>query len=388
MNVKKAVENGFRRNTYAADWLYRHYHPEREEFISKTVRDFSQTDSLRDTEPLKRFKERIVNEKIPFWSYDVNKTESRMYGIHDSLFGSISDREIFFPSAEHGLIFHNKNWSDTQNTVRASCVTFGKFRKEVLEKFYSTPIFCVGPYIHYAEDYYDEETFSRIKERLGKNLLVFPTHGTDDAKITYSEKCFSAKIDELRKAYDSVTVCVYWWNLDDPIINKFKEKGYHIVSAGYREDPKFLSRLKAIIDLCDQSIGDGIGTNIGYCLSRGKPFAYFDSETEKEDFNQTDNEDRLFVKKHMDILKDVFREAYFIKERQLEAADYYWGLNQIKTREELYGIYSINKKITVACRGNAGKYAEYARKLLNDKTALEDIEYKLLQEGMKNADTV
>ena len=32
------------------------------------------------------------------------------------------------------------------------------------------------------------------KTALGKNLLVFPTHGTDDANVTYHEKVFIEKI--------------------------------------------------------------------------------------------------------------------------------------------------------------------------------------------------
>ncbi len=383
MNIKKIVEEAARKNTYTNDWLYSFYQPNREKQISGISCELSKTDSLMDIEPLKEYRNRIDNEGQPFWSYNLNKTESRMYGIHKALFGDINDKEVYFPSAEHGLIFHNSNWSDTENTVRASCVTFGDFRKEILQKFYDTPVFCVGPYIHYAEDYYKPEKFFDIKNKIGKNLLVFPTHGTDDAKITYSEKCFADKIFELKNDFDSVTVCVFWWNLNDPMVSFLREKGCHIVSAGYREDPNFLSRLKTIIDLSDLAIGDSIGTNVGYCISRNKPFAYFESETDKKDFCKTDTEDERFVKEHTDNLKNIFKDAYSIGEAQLKACNYYWGLDKIKTREQLHDIYNANKKITIACNGWASKYANCARQLLSDTSKLSKDEIAVLSEALK-----
>lgn len=382
MYLKKKVEKFFKRNTYAADWLYSHYRSDIEKTVSRNSDELSAKDSIKSVEHLGKFKTSIEKDGVPFWSYDLNATESRMYGIHGSLFGEIKDRAVYFPSTEHGLILHNKNWTDTEQTSRAACVTFGEFRKEILRRYYKTPIFCVGPYIHYANDYYDDKTMCEIKAKIGKNLLVFPTHGTDDSKITFSEKNFLDKISSIKDKFDSVTVCVYWWNLNDCIVKALEKIGCHIVSAGYREDPNFLSRLKAIIDLSDLAIGDSIGTHIGYCLDRGKPFSYFDGNTQKQDFVHIDNEDDAFVALHTDQLKKVFLDATSIGEAQAEAARYYWGTDQIKTKEQLYQMYLITKKITVDCKGRKSKYPEYAQKLLLETSDLDASQRQLLYESL------
>lgn len=364
MNLKKKVEKVFQKNSFTSDWLYSHYKKGREDTVAAISEEMSKFDTLVNLEPLKTFKTKIVEQDMPFWSYNITKTERRMYGIHSSIFSGIKDKAIYFPSSEHGLILHNRNWADTQNTARAGCVTFGAFRKKILKRFYDTPIYCVGPYIHYAKNYYNPSQMQQKKETLGKNLLVFPTHGTDDFVISYSEKVFLEKIMSMRQDYDTITVCIYWWNLDDPLINVLKKEGCRIVSAGYREDTNFLSRLKAIIDLSDFAIGDSVGTNIGYCLERNVPFCYFEGGTKKQDFCFTDEEDQAFVQKNTQIIKDAFLNADRISDRQLEIGNYYWGLNELKTPEEIYNIYLINKEITMHCMGILKNYGVYARKLL------------------------
>lgn len=381
MNLKKKIESWSQKNTYTADWLYRHYHPGRELLLEKIIAEVTQIDSIVDVKPLQEYKKRILEDQVPFWSYDTNATESRMYGIHTSVFDGIEDRNFFFPSSEHGLILHNKNWSDTQKTARASCITLGEFRRQILRQYYDIPVFCVGPYIHYAEAYYTSDQMHRLKEELGRNLLVFPTHGTDDAEITYSEKSFLSAIADLRRQFDSVTVCAYWWNLDDRMIELFRKEGCRIVSAGFREDPNFLSRLRAIIDLSDFVIGDSVGTHIGYCLERDKPFCYFESDTAKKDLNPSDEEDQRFVQAQAEVIKKAFVGAREIGPVQLEVYRYYWGADQIKSREELRAMYMLNKKITIDCHGNLRKYGKYAQRLLHS-CALPELQHRLLKESI------
>lgn len=381
MFISGILKSFLKKNTYLNDWFFRNYRAEIEERLREIIVVLSEQDSLLDVNPLLAYKDSIERKSVPFWSYDINTTNSRMYGIHSSVFTGINDRNVFFPSVEHGLIFHNRNWTDTQDTVRASCITFGDFRKAILQRCYDTPIFCVGPYIHYARDYYQPEVMVEKKTALGKNLLVFPTHGTDDANVTYHEKVFIEKILSMKKDFDSITACIYWWNLDTPLVQALKKEGCHIVSAGFREDPRFLSRLKAIIDLSDFVMGDSVGTHIGYCINRQKPFCYFDASTTKKDLTNFDDEDQAFMQKHIAHISSVFLDASVIGKEQLEVYRYYWGGDHLRTCEEIYEMYRINKDITQACHGNKKKFGAYARTLLCQYPQ-ESVQHKILKEAI------
>lgn len=368
MNFKKNVLCLAKKNTYLANSIYSVYKFKLEKQIEELSRSMSQYDTINDINCLVNLKNDIKLKQKPFFSYNLNRTSSRLYGISPSIFKFINDKNIYFPSAEHGLILHNKNWSDTASTLRASCVTFGQFRKSILQEHYKTPIFCIGPYTHYATDYYSEEDFLRKKSVLGKNLLVFPTHGTDDCKITYSQQNFVDKILEIKNNFDSVSVCVFWWNIDDPLVKILKNIGCHIVSAGFREDRNFLSRLKTIIKLSDFIIGDSIGTHVGYCLHLGKPFSYFSTNTEISTDNLGDSENQIFINYHSNILKKTFLNSKEITDEQIEIANHYWGFDQIKSPNEIHDIYTINKLITKKCMGFVDRYSDYARYLLENKT--------------------
>nr|WP_174507017.1 hypothetical protein [Acinetobacter sp. Marseille-Q1620] len=370
MNLKKNLLHFFQKNTHLASWLYSIYKPHIEKEVATLASKMSNYDTIEDISILEKLKFEIIHNSKPFFSYNLNQTSSRLYGIHSSIFKNITDKNIYFPSAEHGLIFHNSNWSDTQETLRACCLTFGDFRKSILQKFYKTPIFCIGPYIHYADDYYTEEQFNNKKKELGKNLLVFPTHSTDDSSITYDQANFVDKIVTLKKDFDSISVCIFWWNVDDPIVKILQNIGCHIVSAGYREDKNFLPRLKTIIKLSDFTIGDSIGTHIGYCLYLNKPFSYFSNNTNIEHSSLGDKNNQDFINKHLNILKKAFLNSTHITLEQVTLANYYWGFDQIKSNKEIEDIYKINKIITKNCYGFIGKYEEYINSLLKNKDSI------------------
>lgn len=384
MNLKKILLYFFNKNIYLSEFLYSIYKPNIEKEVAALASKMSHYDTIEDISILYKLKFEITQHSKPFFSYNLNQTSCRLYGIHTSIFNNIEDRNIYFPSAEHGLIFHNSNWSDTQKTLRACCLTFGTFRKSILQKFYKTPIFCIGPYIHYANDYYSMEQFNKKKKELGKNLLVFPTHGTDDASITYNQSNFVDKIIELRKDFDSVSVCIFWWNIDDPIVKVLKNIGCHIVSAGYREDKHFLSRLKTIIKLSDFIIGDSIGTHVGYCLYLNKPFSYFSNDTcvKYTSLGSQDNQD--FINHHINILKKLFLNSTHITQEQRDIANYYWGFDQIKTHQEIEDIYKINKLITKNCNGFLSKYENYIDFLLKrKKIILTEKQIDLLEKSLE-----
>lgn len=382
MAMKDIVLNSIvRKNSYFSYFFYNFYYSKEDTKIFNLSNQLSNIDCISDTSHLLAFKKKILEQKIIFYSKNLHSTQYRLYGLHQSIFKNINDHFLVnYPSIEHGLIFRNTNWTDTSLTSRASCLTYGAFRKKILKKYYRTPIFSVGPYIHYASDYYDEKQFLSVKSKLGKTLLVFPTHSTDDSSLVFSQNNFLTKILSLSKNFDSILICSFWWNIDDPIILKLKSIGCKIVSAGYREDPLFLSRLKTIIKLSDFCIGDSIGTHIGYCTYLDKPFSFFDSASSVTSSDITSN-NLDHIKYHTNIIKNAFLDSEKINDDHIKILNHYWGFNEIKSEESISDIYNLNKLLTQKSLGFTDYFEVHARKLLNSKDLTEN-QHKLLYESL------
>ncbi len=371
------IKKFLRKNTYFTHFLYNNYNKNLEDQIKKMIVDLSSQDTILDQSSLISLKKEIDINLKPFFSSNINNTNARLYGIFNSIFKKHTDPLYYYPSIEHGLIFRNTNWSDTADTARASCITLGDFRYEILKKYYDTPIFCVGPYIHYADDYYTQEKFDAIKKSLGKTLLVFPTHGTDDFHITYEQKIFIDMVKNFKSDFDSILICTFWWNINDPLLKILENMGCKIVSAGFREDPLFLSRLKTIIKLGDLAIGDSIGTHIGYCIHLNTPFFYFNTEKEQNS-NKID-----FISNNMNILKNAFLNSTQIKKDHLELVKYYWGTDHIKSEDDIKDIHLLNKLITKNCYGRTNLYSKYSHYLLKNTRNISENQFKLLYNSLK-----
>lgn len=373
MSIKKRIMEYSVKNTKLTAFIYDCYKSSEEKEIQQLVYEMGQVDTIMDITPLLILKKRIVKKKQVFWSHNANKTSYRLYGIGNSLFGK-QENIYMTPSIEHGLIFYNKNWSDTLSTARASCVTFGPFRKRILRRYYGTPIFEVGPYIQYAEDYYLEKQMKEWKKKLGKTLLVFPMHSTDASFLKYNMQKYIKEIEKRAKKFDSVIVCVFWWNIDDPIVSMFQSLGYYISSAGYREDEKFLSRQKAMIDVSDHIISDSIGTHIGYCYSLGKTAELISAETKTDGINDS------FQAKQVSIIKDAMLEGDGDKIAKL--MKFYWG-NGIKlSKVELSKICEINKEITLAGSFWQKRYRKAAEGFLEEYKKRDLLKYELLRKAI------
>ncbi|KQW86904.1 hypothetical protein ASC84_14340 [Acinetobacter sp. Root1280] len=371
------IKNFLKKNTYLTHFLYKNYNKKIEFQIQEMINELSLHDTIFDQTTLITLKREIDTNSKSFYSSNINNTNARLYGIFNSLFKIQNDPLYLYPSVEHGLIFRNTNWTDTADTARASCITLSDFRQQILRNYYNTPIFCVGPYIHYADQYYTKENFTKIKKNLGKTLLVFPTHGTDDFHVTYEQQIFLDMIKNFKNEFDSILICAFWWNINDPLLNILKKMGCQIVSAGFREDPLFLSRLKTIIELSDLAIGDSIGTHIGYCIHLNTPFFYFDSKSLKNHIKDD------FISYHMNILKKAFLNSTTINKDHLDLIDYYWGINHIKSKKDLEDIQILNKIITRNCYGRTSLYSKYSQSLLKKPKTISENQFKLLYNSLK-----
>lgn len=380
MNLKNGILNIVTENTKLTAYMYNHYKNNVEKEINSLANEMAQLDTIKDIQPLIKLKKQIVESGKSFTSYNGNMSNYRLYGIGETLFGKIETEVYMLPSIEHGLIFYNQNWTDTSLTARASCVTFGKFRKEILQRYYETPVFEVGPYIQYASCYYSEKEMKIWKEKLGKTLLVFPMHSTDSSVLNYNCECYIKEIEKRAKDYDSVVVCVFWWNLDDSIVDAFKNKGYYIVSAGFREDPNFLRRQRALIEVSDDVISDSVGTHVGYCYKLGKRVEFVTAKTEGSHKDSVDEKEKFNIKQRENIQRIFQQES---SERIDQMMDYYWGNEISLTREELKSIADINKEITIAGKYWKNRYKLVIQELLKEYEKKDLLKYRLLKNAVK-----
>lgn len=357
MGVKTDIINWGRKNCYINDLIFRNYKKSRSLELERIIYDLKNEDTIQQQEKLSKYRTEIQNQSLPYWSYDINETNYRMYGIGEAIFGQTKERKMLYPAIEHGLILYPKVWTDVRETCRAGVVTFGKFRKEILEKELDIPVYTVGPYIQYAADYYNEKQRKEYKEKLGKNLLVFLSHSTDKANISFEEKKYLDEVLSLRKQYDTINICVFWWNINDKFIDFWKAEGCNIVSAGYREDSLFLPRLKEIILASDMVLGDGVGTNIGYCLSLKKPFRLLELKTHVETNEASDEEQKKRLE-HEERIRTAFLTDDYFNPEQKEIFEYYWGGDIYRSKQEREYIADINKMITRKCRGNVSRFGK------------------------------
>ena len=340
-------------------------------------------DTIKDVYPLKAFRQEIEKGKIAYKTKDINFENTHYYGIWHTLFGWSKDSIVETPAIEHGLILYNMVCSDTRFTARAGIATLGKFRQDIIQKYQKIPVFTVGPYIHYAESFYSTSIIIEEKKKLGKTLVVFPIHSSPSDKYTIPIKQYCNYLSKLARNFNSVLVCTYWWDLNSPMIDMLSAEGYRIVSAGFEDDVSFLSRLKSILSLADFTAGNSIGTHIGYCVYMGKPFLFIDtgykfqSSRPKRRGYSTDFYNSIEQK-----IKKVFLDTETVNEHQRAVCNLYWGLDQIKTREELEAICQITQSITRRAKGFTAIYPKVAHKLLYQYQEADPLKYQLLQDAL------
>lgn len=373
MGAKKKLIDWGRKNCYVNETIFHYYKRSRSRQLDKIISFLQDEDTLQNQEKLSQYRSEIQKGTLPYWSYDINETNYRMYGIGESLFGKTKSRKIWYPSIEHGLILYPKVWTDVLETCRAGVVTFGEFRKKILKRELDIPVYTVGPYIQYASDYYDEEKRKAYKNKLGKNLLVFLSHSTDKAEVSFEEAKYMEEVLSLRNQFDTINICAFWWNINDSFVDRWRAEGCNIVSAGYREDPLFLSRLKEIILASDMVLGDDVGTNIGYCLSLNKPFRLLELKT-KVNTNESTEKEQAERLEHKERIRTAFLTDDYFNPQQKEVFEYYWGGGIFRSERERECIAEINKKITKECKGNVSCFGK-----LDYQTIISEEEKNILE---------
>lgn len=312
-------------------------------FIQKNPYDTSKI-KLNNIHEL--IKQRNFNQHNPF-----NINYSTYYGIEYALkefIGFPKDYEIkaFF---DHGITFTSALEAAFRIHESLPTITCSEFRKNIILSKKNNGVYSIGPYIAYAKSLLNKSELKEEKNKIGKNILVFPLHSTNKTQYDYSLKNFTNEILKFSDDFDSITVCLFWKDVEKGLDKYYKNLNFNVVTAGYTTDPMFLKRLRSIIELSDMTISNGIGSHTGYCIYLKKPHIYIPTKTNlviKKADNEPNIKDKLtrylenqyeIKTNHNDLenIKKILSDENRDLNKIPPILDKYYGFNQVKTKKEL-----------------------------------------------------
>ena len=312
-------------------------------------------DESKNREKLKFTEIKKLSEYVDFKSKELWIGELQFYRYR---MDKILKEYANFPHKIHALFEHGILYTDLCHGVfRAHeyvpSIVASKYRVSVLEKQkYYSGAYTIGPYIHYAKSLLSKEELESEKERLGKTLLVFPSHSIEGLVADFRIDPFLDEIDKIAKDFDSVRICMYYKDVN---LNRFKEyqkRGYEVVTAGHYYDYNFLPRLRRIIETSDVTMSNGMGSHLGYCIYLNKPF-YLVNPTEVKNIGEINGENvegMLADEKHLEksrennlneqkIIQEFSTFDEKINKTQYQLISYLWGFDEVKTPNELYDLF-------------------------------------------------
>lgn len=277
------------------------------------------------------FEYNILAADMPYITRE--KYQNGFYGLDKIIrkYAKIDKTTIIDGFIEHGLYVDNS--INPEEIGGNNLWTLGEERRKYLGKYMDIRhVHAVGPYILYADDYHDDETLRQIKNKLGRVLLVFPTHSTHWIDVNFNTTEFIKEIHRVRieKDFDTVLVCVYWKDILNGVAVEYEKQGFKVCTAGHIFDENFMPRLKSIIKLSDMCMGNRLGTHVGYCVALGKGYYSFSMNTDYDFHGEEctyDLHEDYEYKKELEKLLDVNFGSYHedITEENREFIRKYWG---------------------------------------------------------------
>lgn len=363
-------------NIYIKDLVTATRHYKENLHVLKLTKEASSIDSLRDFESFRSLVIKIKESELKSGgTFGTNRlaSESCFYGHLKALIEyagfDYQDRfRLIFPNIEHGIGWLQRIPNNVSRPYVHCAIAQGGYRKKAIcARRPGMPFYSVGPYVHYAEQYYSSTEIKRLKRQLGKTLLIFPAHTYELSNVSYAKEQFVENVmQKWAASFDSVLISAYWHDVDDSVFTMFMNAGAHVVSSGLREDPYFISRLKTLITLSDAVAGNALGTHIGYCECLNKPFYMIDDDAavvaDAGNAFKTDEEMQL------DEVFDAACRLYKAdgdKGLQTEFYRKYWGGTEaIKTPEEIRCMIMISEEVLKRSQGSTSKFQSIVNSLM------------------------
>lgn len=277
-------------------------------------------------------------------------TDNNCFGIGWSIRQYVGSKKTYINAlAEHGYFFGTYVQDMEKITYAHKLLTFGDVRKEHIEAVIKDKEICpIGPYVHYAPDYYDEKRFAEEKAKLGKTLLVFFSHSGTGESVSFDLDALIEKINSIKSGFKTVVVSLFWSDINPDIEKRLLGEGYKIFSSGHRYDYYFLSRQKTMIKLADVTMSNSTGTHLAYCSYLNKPHWIVRQVIQVKAVNakgegnraiaKTMAKDPVNVKENNDMYEAFAEYSEVLTEEQKRICDKYFGLSHVRSIEEMKDI--------------------------------------------------
>lgn len=257
-----------------------------------------------------------------------------------------SKKEYINALAEHGYFFGTYVQEKEKIIYAHKLLTFSSVRKKHIEDVAKgKTVIPIGPYIHYAPDYYDEKAFIQMKQKLGRTLLVFFSHSSTGGSVSFDLEAIINKINSIRAGFKTVVISLFWSDINPKVVKRLEGEGYKIFSSGHRYDYYFLSRQKTMIKLADVTMSNVVGTHIAYCTYLGKPHWIVKQEIEERALTKKGakniaidkgiSEDPVAVEEMDDFYKVFSKYSEVLSEEQRTLCNKYFGFNYVRSVDEM-----------------------------------------------------
>lgn len=387
-------------NVYVFDLMARIKYYKTNKLTCYVLKQLERIDPILNYEEFRNAIEPLLQTN-QYLSYSGIGSESRHYGHLDMLYeyAGCKNRNgrLLFPAIEHaasrGVV---KIRADEEVIRNLSFVYQSRYRKDnIHERNGYKPVFCIGSYIHYAKPYYSKDVMRDMKLRYGKTLTIFAGHNREDQEMEYSDQEFVDYVMAYANDnhYDTVLVSVYFCDTDKELYHEFDKRGAILVSCGFREDRKFIQRLRAIFELSDMVLSNNIGSPEGFTKYLGLPYMVINKTF--EEISDIELVKQPIDMQHHMISFDKLKYLMTIKERnaiQQQVYDelyvYYSGENYLtRTPEQIRAMIHVMERILRYSKGFYSKYdgavIRVMRELERDKNT---IEYQMLRESLGEVD--
>ena len=248
----------------------------------------------------------------------------------------------------HGPMFPSLHWEVDLKAPLPVLLTANRAACSELRKHTDKQIVAVGPLLSYARPHLSPPQLAEEKRRLGRNLLVFPSHSTHhiDARYDYDAVC--REIAAYGRDFDSVTICLYWKDILNGVAPMFAAHGFNLETAGHIFDRGFMNRLKTLFTLSDAVVTYSWTSALGFAVSMKKPVVALAAKDEQFIAPQhIIDRDTLGGDLHSDNIAykakvlSLFREMRETTAEQESAIDYMWGITQTRTPQEIEDILRV-----------------------------------------------
>ncbi len=286
----------------------------------------------------------ILSKDITFdeiESISTNITETNYYGNWYVIQRYLGKRILNIPpldlAIQHGIIWEITDWDKKKK--EAINLVWAPYIAQLYKNIVGAEnVIPIGSPFYYSESLFSNDYILSERQRLGHNLLAFPLHSTHFMDNNWNVSHFISTLKNELKKFDSVRVCVYWKDVQRGLAKVFNDNGFECVCCGHLFDQFFLDRQHTLLEICDATISNGIGSHIGNSIYMNRPHRIVPDKFEVVDLVGKEGREHMELYKSSMNRKRIMmpfinNNNYDITPDQIKIVDEFWGKKI--SREEL-----------------------------------------------------